>query len=121
MISFYFLGLPIYKRALKEGSSVLPYLEELEKWIQSWKVVNHKGQDITSRFKFIKGWVSNIRAFKILLHKLTSEHGFEFLLTRRVCTDPLENLFATIRGKGGFNQNPTCQDFATAIKQIVAN
>jgi len=63
----------------------------------------------------------DIEAVKQLLEVLSKDHGFEFLPTRRLCTDSLENFFSVIRGRRGFDQNPTCFGFAQSFKQSVVN
>jgi hypothetical protein len=40
-----------------------------------------------------------------------NSHDFKFLLTRRLNTDPIENLFGAIRQQGGNSDNPTPAQF----------
>ncbi len=110
-----------YKSALTLNSPSMDSLDTIAEWIQSWKVRSKTGADITKNFKFIDGWLMNIASVKQLMQFLHKERNFEYLCTRRLCTDPLENLFSIIRGKRGFDQNPTCLAFSQSFKNCVAN
>lgn len=41
-----------------------------------------------------------------------------FLLTNRLCQDPLENLFSIMRQKNGYNRNPTSRMFRNCFANI---
>lgn len=41
-----------------------------------------------------------------------------FLLTNRLCQDPLENLFSVFRQRCGYNRNPTCKSFRCGFASI---
>ena len=43
----------------------------------------------------------------MILKHLQQNHNFKFLFTRRLNTDPLENVFGTVRQQGGNSDNPT--------------
>ena len=44
--------------------------------------------------------------------------SFEFVLTRRLNTDPLENVFGAIRQQGGNSDNPTPIQFTRAFRKL---
>lgn len=48
--------------------------------------------------------------------KLFESEGCDYLLTSRLNQDPLENLFSSIRQRGGFNRNPTVRVFRGSIR-----
>jgi len=50
---------------------------------------------------------------------LKSEYNVSFLLTSRLNQDSLENLFSTIRGRGGHRDNPGPVHFQSAFKQVI--
>ena len=52
---------------------------------------------------------------------MSSNHGFKFILTRRLNQDPLENFFGVIRQAGGFNANPTPFQFQNAYRKACFN
>jgi hypothetical protein len=45
-------------------------------------------------------------------------HDFKFLLTRRLNSDPIENLFRAIRQQGGNSDNPTPVKFTRAFRKL---
>ncbi|KAK9881544.1 hypothetical protein WA026_016422 [Henosepilachna vigintioctopunctata] len=77
------------------------------------------GRDVTSQFKFIKGWQTTIRSVIYLWNPL--EKGFNYFSLRSFSQDPLENLFCIIRQHGISNTNPTCHQFVAALKTTVIN
>ena len=117
----YFTGPTRFKAALTKTSSVLGFLSEMQSWIKTWKIRNKKGDVTNSKFRFINGLLINMAGVQLLLHELVADDSLQYLCTRRLTTDPLENFFAIIRGKGGFNQNPSCYEFSVAFKQAITN
>ncbi len=100
---------------------IVPFLDEMKEWIATWKIWNEKGEEVTQKFRFIDGWLLDIEAVKLLVKELTEVHGYEYLLTRRICTDAVENLFCIVRSGKGFDQYPSCLGFAQAIKHAMTN
>ena len=62
-----------------------------------------------------------ITSFLQLWDDLQTEHGIHFLLTSRLNQDCLENLFSTIRGKGGHGDNPSTQQFRIRLGQTMVD
>ncbi len=114
-------GKTTFQGALRQDSPLLEFLDMAYTWISSWKVRAHSGTEVTGRFKFIEGLLLNISSVKQLLTHLVQDFDFQYLCTRRLCTDATENYFCIIRSKGGFNSNPSCLSFAQAFRQSVAN
>ncbi len=112
-------GVSVYRRALRPGSPAFDILDEMSQWLHSWKTIDNDGRNITSTYKFIRGWITNIEATKQLSTYLFEDKNFEFFCTRRVCTDALENFFAMIRSRHGFNQNPSPIAFSHSFRQTV--
>jgi len=56
-------------------------------------VTDKTGKDVTGIIKCINGWHVTISAFTQTWAVLHQFHNFEFLLTRRLSQDPLENFF----------------------------
>ena len=52
-----------------------------------------------------------VHAFVELMQDLLSVPGVEFVLSERLCQDPLESFFGKQRAAGGRNDNPTVQQF----------
>jgi len=113
-------GLTQYKSALTNDSTTIEFLNNCKEWVKSWQVISNKnGRDITSKFKFIDGLLLNISSCQALLKVLTEKHGFEYLCTRRLSTDPLENFFSILRG--GYNPNLSSHQMALAFKHVTIN
>ena len=47
------------------------------------------------------------------------EHSFKYVLTYKISQDHNELLFACIRGKGGFNNNPNTLQLKYALRNIL--
>lgn len=65
---------------------------------------------------YIKGFIGNINALKWLWEKLKSAFGCTYLCTNPLCQDCLENFFAEIRRRCGFNDAPNAFQFGCAFK-----
>ncbi len=112
-----------YKCALSNvqpDESVFKFLDDTYAWIKTWKIINKKGEEVTNHFRFTEGWLMDINAVKLLLDSLKKDN-FEYLLTRRLTTDALENLFSIIRSGRGFEQNPGPMGFSQTFKHVVTN
>lgn len=107
-----------YRRCLSEKSPHLNLWRRLLPKINSWKFVSGKVNKSTMPFK--SGWLITITATEELwkeCHKL----GFQFLRTRSLNQDPLENTFACIRHYGAQNSNPNCYQFTACFKTSLLN
>lgn len=104
------------KCAISDNNDNLAFLETMETWFKSWKVIaNH------NNFPCIDGWLLNINSLKCLWQDVKDNHEFKFLLTNRINQDCLENFFAAIRNTGGSNDSPTTQQFIGGMKNVVCN
>lgn len=65
---------------------------------------------------YINGFIANINALKWLWTKLQTEFGCNFLCTNPLSQDCLENFFAEIRRRCGFNDAPNAFQFGSAFK-----
>ena len=68
----------------------------------------------------ITGWKICIHALFQLWEYLSKEAGFKFLLTNCLNQDCIENLFGIICYKGGFRDNPDCEQFRDAFHHVIA-
>lgn len=92
-------------------------LEEFEEFIRSIVVKEKEtGKDVTKSIKCLQNWIVTISSLKHLWNVL-SEKGFEYILTRRLNQDCLENHFGYIRKQGGNSRNPTAKQFQSAFKK----
>ena len=62
-----------------------------------------------------------IKSVKQLFHDLVECPGaqLQYLLTYKLSQDHLELFFAAVRSAGGFNNNPTTQQFTAAYKRLL--
>ncbi len=88
----YFAGKTKYRRALHPSSDLLEFLDNSAEWLLSWKILSLDGKVLNGKFKFVDGWLQDIAGAKLLVQKLCEEMGLSYLCTRRLCSDPLENL-----------------------------
>ena len=79
-------------------------------------------QLITHRRRtFAKGFIIAALSTRDLSIKLLTKTNspFNYVLTYKFCQDHLELLFACIRGKNGFSNNPDVRTFKAALKRIL--
>ena len=106
-----------FKSALTvESHSTFQFIKDSIQWLKSLKILDKCGKDVTSKFRWIDGLITALNSVKELVFHLQQEYGIHFLLTRRLCQDPLENYFSIIRSKGGWNSKPSCLGFVQAYK-----
>ena len=68
---------------------------------------------------FTKGWLLAIACLTQLWDHLKSEHNLSYLFTSRLNQDVVENLFATVRRKGGCRDNPNAKEFRCALRMVM--
>ena len=93
----------------------LELLREADRWLGKW-VVGKKNVQIDS----IHGLRQTIRGVQSVWAKCV-EAGCQYLCTRRLNQDPLENLFGVIRQRGGNMDNPDPTQFRHAYKHVIIN
>lgn len=85
--------------------------------------------DYVSKIKIVKkvtvycfnGLIQTINGIREVALQIQSENiGIDYLLTSRFNQDPIENLFAQIRGANGHNKNPSVFEFNHNIAKITA-
>ena len=81
------------------------------------KVVDHTTQeDVT---KCLNALCLTINKVLSLWSVPKEKESLDFLLTRRLNQDPLENIFETIRKKGSNSDNPTPLQFTGHLKRFL--
>ena len=104
-------------RGVTEKSKHVNFWQEKCDWINSWTFVKRDGSTFTPPCK--RGWILTLSAV-VQLWKEYQKDGLNFMLTRRLNQDCLENTFSSIRRKGGNNDNPDCMQFQFAMRAVVA-
>lgn len=67
--------------------------------------------------EFLKGLKITVNGIKMLCNDLKAE-GYQYVLTRHLQQDCLENFFAAMRMKGGFSRNPSARQFRSNFKYL---
>ncbi|KAB7506860.1 Transposable element P transposase [Armadillidium nasatum] len=119
-------GTTPFHQKLQAGSKGWEYISDIKSWIECWEIFrprDSQGQcKVTSRFRFVNGWIQAINGVTELLKELKN-FNFHYIYTRRLCLDPLENCFGDIRGGGGgwSDDDPTCSQFEARFQRIAVN
>ena len=66
------------------------------------------------------GFIIAMQNFKTILNEYVTKNNYlQYILTYKFSQDHLEVLFSWIRAMGGFNNNPTSKQFASAYKKLL--
>lgn len=104
-----------FSYAFSQNSTHWQFLQTAIEYLDNLSLSNNR------KVPCIEGWKQAIVVLKMLWHDLSNENEFKFLLTNRLNQDCIENLFSIVRGKGGFRDNPTPEQFRAAFRQIVVD
>lgn len=110
-----------FKCAIADDTEHIAMFEERLNWIKTLKVVAKNGKDVTNIVKCLTGWQLTLSSVISLWSLLKNTYNFDFLLTRRLNQDALENFFSVIRQRGGNCDNPTPLHFSRLFKQVCCN
>ena len=111
-----------FKSAMRIGNKQAwePFLDEAYSYILALK--NSTGQPMhqSKRKTGFIGFLVAIRSIKGLFNDLVGQADapLKYLLTYKFSQDHLELFFGAIRSSGGFNNNPTSQQFIAAYKRL---
>lgn len=109
-----------YKSAVTNDSIHWEYMDEMKEMFANLKCISFKkGKKVRSSPPCFKGWILAINCLQQLWQSLSQEEGVQYLTTRSVNQDPLENLFSVIRNQGGDRDNPTVAQFRDAFRYIM--
>lgn len=99
----------------------LPFLNKASSYIKVLK--NEVGNPMynTKRKNGFVGFILAIESVKLLFQELIekTDPPMNYLLTYKFSQDHLELLFGAVRSAGGFNNNPTAQQFTAAYKRLL--
>ncbi|XP_067209950.1 uncharacterized protein [Linepithema humile] len=90
------------------------------RFLQSVKVIRKNGKDITNSVKSVRCWIITINSILELWNYLNLQQSsvpIQYLLTRRLNQDCLENFFGTIKQSGNAF-NPTSMQFYYSFKKL---
>ena len=108
---------PLYHNDVPRWKSILEdsiqYLSQLKVKSSGVSILKHR------RKTFALGLITAAQSVLHLAQQLLSANSFPYLLTYKMSQDHLELLFACIRGKNGFNNNPDIRQFKSSMKKIL--
>ena len=108
----------LHRRTVTKNSIHHQFFKEMIEFIQFIKVINPATQeDDTNNLKCLDSFCITINGVQSLWEMLSPEN-FQFLLTRRLNQDPLENFFGSIRQPGGNADNATPLQFTRTFKKL---
>jgi hypothetical protein len=95
------------KRAVTQSnlSQRVKLMKSNAAWISQWKIRNRKTGLEIKRHSFTEGWCVALNSLAELATLCLNE-GMDYVALRRCGQDHLENLFACIRGRNGYNDRP---------------
>ena len=106
-----------YQGAITPTSNHKSFLKDCLEWLKSV----HSLSACSKVLPCLEGWQISIQSTLSLFDALSEEYNISFFLTSRLNQDCLENLFSSIRGKGGHRDNPDIVQFQSALKQIMVD
>lgn len=68
------------------------FLDDMRSWIQSWQILGTNRQ-----IPSVQGWLLNIPSLQGLWEDVSSVYKLQYILSRRINQDCLENFFCCIR------------------------
>ncbi|CAH0546285.1 unnamed protein product [Brassicogethes aeneus] len=92
----------------------MPILDKMSQVISQMKVIGR-----SSQLPFQKGILISNSALKMLHVELKRRFGVDYILTRRLNLDVLENFFGVIRAKGGLHDHPTPLEFKHRLRSYI--
>lgn len=110
-------GVTWYQQAYRGSEEQKTFLIECLDFFNNIEFVNYKGENVTNKIKCLRGWKIACNGTLHLWDVLKS-HGVEFLFTRRIHQDCLENFFGAVRQRCGNVFNPTPIQFLRAFRQL---
>ena len=108
-----------YKAPLRESNHCRwqSFLNQSLRYIQDLKLPTGTSILISKRKTGFLGFVIAIKAFQNLFRNLVTSGKLKYILTYKFSQDHLELFFCALRACGGFNNNPTAQQFRAAYKR----
>lgn len=107
-----------YNRAFKGLEYQISFLKDCLDFFSRLQVRNNNNVNITNKIKCLKSIKISINSLLILWNHLNTTANFEYIFTRRLNQDDLENQFGVIRQLNGSCINPTAIQFQRSFKKI---
>nr|CAI5838074.1 unnamed protein product [Callosobruchus analis] len=111
-------SLTVYQQPYRGDDEQREYLLDCYEMFKNLQVLDWKGDDVTKTIKCVKGWQVTINGMINLWDVLkTNYEELQFLYTRNVNQDCLENFFGCLRQQGGNCVNPTSIQFIRSFRR----
>lgn len=107
------------EEAFRGTESQIDSLNKINSVLLSLKVTDSNNQNVTDKLKFIYGWNITISS-TLKLWEILHSRGHNYLLTRNLSQDCLENYFEQIRNTCRNSKKPTAVQFGRAFKNLFA-
>ena len=111
-----------FKAALRKSnkSSWKPFLDEAREYIIGLENTLGKPMYTSRRKTGFIGFLVEIDSIQSIFSDLVEKEApMNYILTYKFSQDHLELFFGAIRSSGGFNNNPTVQQFTAAYKRLL--
>jgi len=105
---------------LTSTSKHMEYWRSAVDKVKAWTFLNKESEPMRPP-PSQTGWLITIGAVQHVWRKVSEEHKFQFLETRNLNQDALENTFGAIRLHCGSNSNPSVGQFVDALKTVIIN
>lgn len=111
-----------YKKPLcgKNFSEIKLFLDEMILYLTKLKLGGKNIMESQRKTGFM-GFLICIKSVIRLYETQVVNDNLKFLSTYKMSQDHLEYFFSAIRAKGGFNNNPSAQQFKTAFKRMLVH
>ncbi|XP_036139614.1 uncharacterized protein LOC118648110 isoform X2 [Monomorium pharaonis] len=106
--------------AVTENSKHHDFWPYAIKLLSNMRYVDPKTKQPVKCIPSLKNWIFTLRGFR-KIWKIANNAGMQFLKTRNINQDPLENFFGMIRSHGRRNINPSCSQFCGSFKTLLIN
>lgn len=90
--------------------------EDIKVFLSSLRIVK-RDEDVTKKVSFLEGFQLTINAM-ITLFDILKEYEYEYLCTKRINQDSLENFFGVVRRSNGNCNNPTSRQFGCTFNKL---
>jgi len=107
----------VFRRPLSKDSCHREFLIKADKFLYNLTIHNKSEKQPSC----ITSWRENISSLKLPFKELNEYYDIDFLLTRRLTRDCIENVFSVVRSKGGNNVNPDASKFNSSMRMLICN
>lgn len=114
----------IFKSPINSDSKeiIFSFLDETVDYFKGLKLDRNGNSILKSRRKTaFQGFIINAHNLKQIYSDFVETGKLDFLPTRSLNQDPLENLFGRIRSCLGSNDNPTTEQFCATYRKVLIN